>query len=210
MTRTSKYDWCCMSCVFGLCSIASICIAIPTLLYGCNSLYIHCFKYDFADKQVINSLVQTNIGRYCSSTTTIRGVNNCVVWNTYTYYSVKVYFDTCTFQDGREFSSNTDAENYMRDMYPSSKPIPIAIKKDNTNICETQGGLPKNLAIVGFIFGPLSGIFIICFIISLLLCIKYDPILSPNTCNNTNTNTNTINTLDNVVPTHIQSRPEVV
>ena len=144
-------------------------IAIPCIVYGCNASYTQCLKWDFKDMAVVKIAVAKDDVLECIAWVTVNKVMSCTGYWSVTYYSPVVYFDTCTFSDDSLFYTSADANAHGIRAYPPGDMFEMAISRDNPSVCQRPGGLVKNLAIVGFVFGPLAAISAVAFICSYLL-----------------------------------------
>ena len=158
-----------MTCVLGILFVICTAICIPCIVYGCNSSYTQCLKWDFKDVTVVKVGAQQNEGLACNKWITINSIITCTSYRTYIYYTSTIYFDTCVFQDSSAFDTSSTATIYGRMTYPPGNIFEMIVSRDNPSVCEQPGGLVKNLDIVGFVFGPLAAIFAVGFICTYLL-----------------------------------------
>lgn len=169
MKHLSKNTLCCLSCWCGVLFVCFTSIAIPCIVYGCNASYTQCLKWDFKDMAVVKITASSADVTECIAWVTVNKVMTCTGYRTVRYYSPVVYFDTCTFSDDSLFYTSADANAYGLRTYPPGDVFQMAISRDNPSVCQRPGGLVKNLAIVGFVFGPLAAISAVAFICSYLL-----------------------------------------
>lgn len=171
MKQLSKETLCCASCwlfvLFAICTA----IGIPCIVYGCNSSYVQCVKWDFKDMAVVKVGAQKNQALVCNVWINVNKIMTCSSYRNVVYYTPLVYFETCTYSDSSEFNDGAAAANYGNAVYPVGTVLQLAVSRDNPAVCERPGGLVKNLAIVGLVFGPLACIFAVAFICTYFLYI---------------------------------------
>lgn len=156
----------CLTCSSLIIFIISTIIGIPCVIYGCNASYTQCLKYDFVDKTVIKTGGQQIDTTICTAYVTINKVTTCSAFMPYTYFVTNVYFDTCIYTYDGEFKTMASAMTYGLATFPSGLTMQMAVSKEKPTVCELQGGLVKNLAIVGFVFTPIAGLSALIFLCS--------------------------------------------
>ena len=125
--------------LFAICTA----IGIPCIVYGCNSSYVQCVKWDFKDMAVIKVGAQKNEALVCNVWINVNKIMTCSSYRAVVYYTPLVYFETCTYSDSIEFSDSAAAASYGAAAYPTGGVFQLAVSRDNPSVCERPGGIVK-------------------------------------------------------------------